>query len=107
MESLSRVPEVVFTTAFNEYAVHAFDINALDYLIKPLRKERFAICIEKIRKKLNGWFSENAISLRDRRIFIKDGTKCHFINLSEVHLIESMDNYARLCFGNKKKYTDH
>src|SRR3979409_1237959 len=48
LESLEGVPEVVFTTAFNEYAVQAFDINALDYLIKPLRKERFAKTIEKV-----------------------------------------------------------
>jgi len=95
LESLDEVPGVVFTTAFNEYAVKAFDIDALDYLVKPLRKERFAITIEKIRKKLLKAASE-------KQVFIKDGSKCFFVQLKDVYLIESADNYARLYFNNRK-----
>jgi two-component system LytT family response regulator len=94
LESLSEVPEVVFTTAFNEYAVQAFEVNALDYLVKPLRKERFAKTMERVREHL---ISKS----NDRRIFIKDGNKCHFVRLADVYLIESMDNYAKIYYGDK------
>jgi len=99
LESLDEVPEVVFTTAFNEYAVKAFDIDALDYLVKPLRKERFAITIEKIRKKLLKAEQYDAL---EKQVFIKDGSKCFFVQLKDVYLIESADNYARLYFNNRK-----
>jgi len=99
LESLDEVPGVVFTTAFNEYAVKAFDIDALDYLVKPLRKERFAITIEKIRKKLLQAEQYDAL---EKQVFIKDGSKCFFVQLKDVYLIESADNYARLYFNNRK-----
>ena len=97
LESLETVPTVVFTTAFDEYAVQAFEKEALDYLVKPLRRERFAKTIERVRKKLS---SENESSGK-RQLFVKDGNRCHLVNLSEVHMVESLDNYARLYFGNK------
>ena len=99
LESLNEVPQVVFTTAFNEYAVKAFDIEALDYLVKPLRNERFAITIERIRKKLLKTENHDA---SEKQVFIKDGNKCFFVQLKDVYLIESADNYARLYFNNRK-----
>jgi two-component system LytT family response regulator len=89
LESLSDVPEVIFTTAFDEYAVKAFEVNALDYLMKPIREERFAQAIDKVRQKLS-------TQTADPQIFVKDRQQYHFIKWSKVHLIESMDNYARL-----------
>jgi len=99
LEALDEVPQVVFTTAYNEYAVKAFDIDALDYLVKPLRKERFAITIEKIRKKL---LKTEQYDASEKQVFIKDGNKCFFVQLKDVYLIESADNYARLYFNNRK-----
>lgn len=99
LESLNEVPQVVFTTAYNEYAVKAFDIDALDYLVKPLRKERFAITIERIRKKL---LKTGKYDASEKQVFIKDGNKCFFVQLKDVYLIESADNYARLYFNNRK-----
>jgi two-component system LytT family response regulator len=93
LESLDNVPAVIFTTAYNQYATQAFEVNALDYLLKPIRQERFAKAIEKIR---------NSITPADRKIFIKDGSTCFFIYLHEIYLIESLDNYTRLYFGNNK-----
>lgn len=103
LEELTTVPEVVFTTAYDQYAVKAFELNALDYLVKPLREERFAITIEKVKVEL----SKKEEMIKDvlpmhRKIFIKDGEQCYFIPLSEIHFIESLDNYARLYFGNQK-----
>ncbi|OXA79608.1 two component transcriptional regulator, LytTR family [Flavobacterium aquidurense] len=102
LESLDYVPAVLFTTAFNQYAVQAFEVNALDYLMKPIREERFAQAIEKIRNTISLKSSSNNSSLSNRRIFIKDGEKRFFIPLDEIYLIESLENYSRLYFQGKK-----
>ena len=101
LESLTEVPQVVFTTAFDQYAVKAFDMEALDYLVKPLRKERFAITIDRIKKRLG----KNKLPQNDtleKQVFIKDGNKCFFVRLKDVYMIESADNYARLYFNDRK-----
>lgn len=94
LESLGEVPEVIFTTAFDEYAVKAFEVSALDYLVKPYRTERFALSMEKIRKKL--------ATGNQRKIFIKEGHHCYFVELNAIYLIESRENYACLYFERKK-----
>jgi two-component system LytT family response regulator len=93
LESLDNVPQVIFTTAFDQYAVKAFEVSALDYLMKPIRDERFAKAIEQVRSKV--------IKPEKDRIFVKDRNQYHFISWSKVYLIESMDNYARLFFDDK------
>ena len=104
LEELGTVPEVVFTTAYDQYAVQAFEVNALDYLVKPLREERFAKTIEKVKLELQK--KEEAAKTQPlnihQKIFIKDGENVYFIPLAEIRFIESMDNYARLYFGNEK-----
>lgn len=103
LEELTTVPEVVFTTAYDQYAVKAFELNALDYLVKPLREERFAKTIEKVKQELLEKAKETSTVLSmHRKIFIKDGESCHFIPLTEIHFIESLENYARLYFGDQK-----
>ena len=103
LEELSSVPEVVFTTAYDQYAVKAFELNALDYLVKPLREERFAKTMEKVKAELTKKeVLKTGFLSMDRKIFIKDGEKCFFIPLKEIHFIESLDNYARLYFGTQK-----
>lgn len=103
LEELTTVPEVVFTTAYDQYAVRAFEINALDYLVKPLRDERFSKTIEKVKTELakKEEIKVDVLPMH-RKIFIKDGEKCHFIPLTNIHFIESLDNYARLHFGSDK-----
>ncbi|MCT2563659.1 LytR/AlgR family response regulator transcription factor [Chryseobacterium herbae] len=96
LESLDHVPAVLFITAYDQYAVQAFEVNALDYLMKPIREERFAKAIEKIRDSINRKVT------KDRNIFIKDGEKRFFIQLDEIYLIESLENYTRLFFQGKK-----
>ncbi len=103
LEELTTAPEVVFTTAYDQYAVKAFELNALDYLVKPLREERFAKTIEKVKQELNekAKVQQDILPLH-KKIFIKDGEHCHFIPLSDIRFIESLENYARLYFGDKK-----
>lgn len=103
LEELTNVPDVVFTTAYDQYAVKAFEMNALDYLVKPLRDERFSKTIEKVKVELSKRVQlESTILPMHQKIFIKDGEKCHFIPLAEIHFIESLENYARLYFGSDK-----
>lgn len=97
LDELVTVPEVVFTTAYNQYAVQAFEVNALDYLVKPIREERFSKTIEKIKKGFKKKESGEPFLLH-RKIFIKDGQHCYFIPISSISLIESVENYARLHF---------
>jgi two-component system LytT family response regulator len=97
LESLEHVPHVIFTTAFDQYAVKAFEVSALDYLMKPIREERFEKSIAQAREKL-------ALPAKDEQIFVRDRQQYHFISWSKVHLIESMDNYARLYFDDKNVF---
>jgi len=100
LESLDFTPLVLFTTAYDQYAVQAFEVNALDYLMKPIREERFAQAIEKIRKTLKS--QSEIIEPKNQQIFIKDGEKRFFIRIDEIYLIESLENYTRLFFQDKK-----
>ncbi|KAF2513772.1 response regulator transcription factor [Flavobacterium zhairuonense] len=100
LESLDIVPQILFTTAYDQYAVQAFEVNALDYLMKPIREERFAKAIEKIRNTIKS--ESETIASEDRQIFIKDGEKRFFIRTDEIYLIESLENYTRLFFRDKK-----
>lgn len=93
LEMLDTVPEVIFVTAYDQYAVRAFETDALDYLVKPVRAERLSTAIDRMRKR---WKEMGA---GERRLFIKDGNRCHFIRLSDIWLFSSMENYARLHFG--------
>jgi two-component system LytT family response regulator len=97
LESLEKVPPVIFTTAYDQYAVKAFEVSALDYLVKPIRDERFEKAIVQARQRLNKADPAGQIFVRDRQQY-------HFIQWSSVHLIESMDNYARILFGNKNVF---
>lgn len=101
LEELGTVPEVVFTTAYDQYAVKAFEVNALDYIVKPIRDERFAKTINKIKKELEKKEQEEEPFLLHRKIFIKDGDNCYFIPLPSISLIESVENYAQLHFDGK------
>ena len=102
LEELTVVPEVVFTTAYDQYAVKAFEVNAIDYLVKPLRDERFGLSIEKIKATFAKREARREALPMHYKIFIKDGEKCFFIPLTDIRLIQSMDNYARLFFGDEK-----
>jgi two-component system, LytTR family, response regulator len=97
LTQLDRVPRIVFTTAYDQYAVKAFDVNALDYLLKPIEPERLATAIAKIEQPSP---RESAAPLE--QLFIKDGPRCWFVPLREVSLFTSEGNYVRLHWGKER-----
>lgn len=100
LEELIDSPYVIFTTAFNEYALKAFEVNALDYLLKPISSQRLGEAISKVRKLIqeNSENSERKGLSGEDQVFIRDGERCWFVRLNEVRLIESAGNYAKIYF---------
>ncbi len=102
---LDRAPHVIFTTAYDEYALKAFEVNALDYVLKPIDNNRLAEAIHKL--KLAEEKEEQLLNFRNiltesDQVFVKDGEKCWFVKLGEIRLFESVGNYARVFFGTNK-----
>jgi two-component system, LytTR family, response regulator len=111
LSELDHAPHVIFTTAYDEYALKAFEVNALDYLLKPVEPRRLADAVEKLRKANTGGVVErnghhyaepNHILSENDQVFVKDGERCWFVKLSEVRLFESVGNYAKVFFGSNK-----
>lgn len=109
LAELETVPEVIFTTAHDEFALKAFEVNALDYLLKPIDPKRLSDAVQKLnfledremghaetKGEARSFLSDND------QVFVKDGEKCWFVRLSEIRLFESVGNYARVFFGTNK-----
>lgn len=103
LEIIIEKPAVIFTTAFDEYALKAFETNAFDYLLKPFTKDRFAQAIAKwqskpIENENLGQFEQIAYKQPDeqRRIVVKDGSEIRIIPTSEVEMIEAYDDYVKI-----------
>lgn len=105
LEELDSVPIVIFVTAYDEYALKAFEYNALDYLLKPIEPKRLEETvnklIEKKRKKIIGELDKENLAETDQ-VFVKDGEKCWFVKLETIRLFESEGNYVRIYFGDNK-----
>jgi two-component system LytT family response regulator len=106
LEEISGVPEVVCVTAYDEYAIRAFEINALDYLLKPVQANRLAETVKKILNKETVDKSEGREQGQalndDDQVFVKDGEKCWFVKLSDIRLFESEGNYVRVYFDKNR-----
>ena len=108
LAELERAPHVIFTTAYDEYALKAFEVNALDYLLKPIEPKRLADAMQKLHVaevKENHIIPENfnqSILTEVDQVFVKDGERCWFVKLSDIRLFESVGNYAKVFFGGNK-----
>lgn len=111
VQKLEEIPHVIFISAYDEFAVKAFEINALDYLLKPVDPERLQHAIQKIgQKEEDSTFVSNQETAQIQRkvlglndsVFIKDGEKCFFVELSKVRMLESDGNYVKVFFDNYK-----
>jgi two-component system LytT family response regulator len=105
LEELIQIPLVIFCTAYDEYALKAFESNALDYLLKPVDPNRLKEAVQKVFRQLQETKGGNTLQTElseDQQVFLKDGDKCWFVRVGDIRLIESVGNYARLYFGDQK-----
>lgn len=127
LAELEAAPKVIFTTAYDDYALRAFQVSALDYLVKPIEHEHLARAVEKLgveklgveklgveelrAEKLRSHIPEqNSAShssttqllTAEHQVFVKDGDKCWFVRVGDIRLLESEGNYTRLYFGDNK-----
>lgn len=108
LEEIEKAPKVIFTTAYDEYAIKAFEVNALDYLLKPIEPKRLTDSLQKFQEEIQKEKADtNPIAMRTNltendQVFVKDGERCWFVKLGEIRLFESVGNYAKVYFSNNK-----
>jgi two-component system LytT family response regulator len=102
LEELDYMPHVIFVTAYDEYAIKAFDVNALDYLLKPIETDRLKSAIEKVKAEMITPVEVSEKLGVNNQVFVKDGDRCWFVNLSDVPMFESEGNYVRVYFEKNK-----
>lgn len=107
LEELDHLPRVVFTTAYDEFAIRAFEVNALDYLLKPIDASRLSETIQKLdtaeeREPIPVTNGSRSMLTENDQVFVKDGEKCWFVRVSDIRLFESAGNYAKVYFGTNK-----
>jgi two-component system LytT family response regulator len=103
-------PQLIFVTAFDAFALRAFEVNALDYLMKPVHPQRLAAAVAKVRTRVRPGTPDDAnapqavdeptVPLReDDSVFVREGDRCWFIPIRSLRLLESDGNHTRLYFG--------
>jgi len=103
LERLEQVPFVVFTTAYDEYAVKSFEFNTLDYLLKPIHPDRLALTIKRIEEKRESQATPaGELMKEDHQIFVKDGERCWIVKLERIRLMEVYGNYTRIYFEDNR-----
>ena len=112
LEVLDHIPVIIFTTAFDQYAIKAFEYNAVDYLLKPYSKERFAEAVNKSREKISSGDHEGAgkivahIDKKEEvihRVVVKSRSKIHVIPVDDIRYIEAQDDYVMI-YTREHKY---
>ena len=94
LERLEDVPPVIFTTAYDAYAIRAFEVNALDYLLKPVVPARLAAALARVRPR--------AARPRLDQVFVRDGERCWIVRVADIYLLESEGNYTRVHFAGER-----
>ena len=100
------LPQVIFTTAYDEFAVKAFEFSALDYLLKPVDPNRLVAALEKLRPRgsaapFEPGTASHRLTLEDK-VFVREGDRCWFVPVKNLRLLESEGNYTRLYFDDQK-----
>jgi two-component system LytT family response regulator len=108
LELIDPGPAVIFTTAYDQYAIRAFDAHAADYLLKPFDAERFERALERAKTRLGERRPTADLGVarppgqRPERIVVKDGTRVHVIPLDKLDYAEAQDDYVALHSGGKQ-----
>jgi two-component system, LytTR family, response regulator len=100
LSRLDDIPQVIFTTAYDVHAVRAFEVDALDYLLKPIDPKRLAEALSRAKSTQAAAAPQPGDPLD--KIFVRDGARCWFVPLGEVRLLTSEGNYIRLSWGKEK-----
>jgi two-component system, LytTR family, response regulator len=97
------LPQVIFTTAYDEFAVKAFEFSALDYLLKPVDPNRLAAALEKLAPRAEEPTDgrRERLTLEDK-VFVREGDRCWFVPVKSIRLLESEGNYTRVHFDEHK-----
>jgi len=115
LELVEELPHIIFTTAYDEYAINAFDLNAVDYLLKPFSKKRFDKALDKVFEKIEGSQTTNNVtqlkthiseSKEIDKIVVKSNNNIYVIPLFEILYIESEDDYVMI-HTTKGKHLKH
>lgn len=104
LELIDNPPTVIFTTAFEEFAIRAFETHAVDYLLKPFSKERFDKALQKYfaQQKNNGEKTKEVVEAaayspaQSNRVVVKDGGKIKIIPVSQIQYLEAADDYVKI-----------
>jgi two-component system, LytTR family, response regulator len=88
------LPDVIFTTAYDQHAIKAFEVNALDYLLKPIAPQRLETAIHRLHIRLS--------ANRPSQVFVRDGERCWIVRFHDIFLLESEGNYSRLFFAKER-----
>ena len=109
LAELAGPPHVIFTTAYDQYALKAFDFGALDYLLKPIEPSRLARALARLRGNADieppasgQTDTAHVVLHEDDQVFLKDGDRCWLVRVSEIRLLESEGNYARIYFAENR-----
>lgn len=94
LNRLDDIPQIIFTTAYDQYAIRAFEVNALDYLLKPIVPARLAAAVAKLRPRKT--------PPRLEQVFVRDGEHCWLVRVADIYLLESEGNYTRVCFKSER-----
>lgn len=94
LNRLDDVPQIIFTTAYDQHAIRAFEVNALDYLLKPIVPARLAAAVQKLRPRKT--------PPRLEQVFVRDGERCWLVRVADIYLLESEGNYTRVCFKSER-----
>lgn len=101
LEKSQFTPQIIFTTAYEQHALQAFEYNALDYLLKPISAERLKEAIARAQAKIS---SPKSTQKTQEQFFIRDGDKCHFVKVDDIYLVNVEGNYVRLFFRDTKAF---
>ncbi len=109
LKSLPYQPKVIFTTAYPEYGAESYEYNAIDYLLKPIKYERFLKAVNKVQNPVSASIHENQNQKTTKQdqdeLFIKSGTQIHKVNKNDILYIEGAGNYTTIHFKESKILT--
>jgi two-component system LytT family response regulator len=105
LEQVANPPQTILTTAFHQYGVRGFDLNAVDYLLKPIAPERLAEALRRVRERLQARAADRETARAEaplEQVFVPDGERCWLVRMDEIALLRAEGNYTRVVFGENR-----